>query len=304
MRRTAAYRLALVVVIVSVCLSIATPASSAWWTGNRYYSIYYQQAYEYTYITRLQPYLNDAFLSAYRVLGNRGWIRPIGIRFYTSTSWEDGYAPDGANTVYLNLYNLYSKATTAGASILSHETSHVLFGNHTKAAFWASRDGSAGRNYLYSFLTESLAYYTGDVVFPYGKRYSLATMRANLNYYARLTGRILSWTDTARIYGNSQNYSAALFQQAWWQFHAQGYYLAYKSGYWTNPQLVSLLDNLKTYASYSNAYLQSPYYSVALSWFEYSFKRSYGSYANANWDYGSYWNTAYLYGKGYSWWYN
>lgn len=301
MKRNRAYGMVLVAVVL-IAATFAAPCYSAYvWTGNPNYRFFYDYQSQFTYITRVAPYLNESVWSAYRVLGNRGWAGRIDIHLYSKNDGWGGYANLGSNALWLNTYSWSSYTTGASiGSTIAHETSHILFGHHVKGSLWANKTKDMW--YYYSFLTESLAYYTGSVAYAYGPKYSAATIKSYLKARAGQTHQIISWWGTGKIYNNRNSYSSTLFNQAWWQFHAQGWFLTgnNKLG---NPQLGKLLDTLRTYASYSGYYLQSASFTTARAYFEYSFKVSYGYYANAAWTYGNYSNTGYLYGKFYYQWY-
>jgi len=295
-------RLLYVVVAAALLLVVAAPSFAAYvWDGNSYYRIYYDDSSQYAYVTRVQPYLNEAFLSSYRVLGNRGYIDKIDIHFYYENSQWAGFTPLGANAMYLNTKYLSNYTGQNIGSIISHESSHILFGHWTKGSLWAANFTNMW--YYYSFLTESLAYFTGSVAYAYGPKYSAATVKAYLKYYAGRTGKVISWWKTGYIYNNSGQFSPAMFNQTWWQFHAQGYYL---TGAYTasgNPYLIKLIDTLRIYASYPGMYLRSYTYTTARNYFETAFRAAYGYYANAAWNFAAYDNTNYLYGKWYQLWY-
>jgi len=287
----------LVVVAAVLCLVVAAPYSEAYvWTGNTYYTIYYDDSSQYTYITRVSPYLNEAFHSAHRVLGYRGYTGPISIYFqYSSQGWT-GKNDLGTNTLYLNTRIISTYTDRGIGSVVAQETSRILFGNWTKGISWAKNLW----NY-YKFLTESLACYTASMAYAYGAQYPVEYVKSQLQSYAAKTGRILSWYDTGEIYSNSDKYSSDLLNQIWWQFHAQGYWLT--SGLTTSPYVVNLVNYLRYFASFPGQYLQSSTYATAEKYFETAFKISYSYRANAGWIYGGYGNTNYLYGKWYWVWY-
>ncbi|MCA1959699.1 MAG: hypothetical protein LDL33_02805 [Desulfomonile sp.] len=290
------------VLAVALLFVAAAPSFAAYvWDGHKYYRIYYDDSSQYTYVTRVQPYLTEAFWAAYRVLGKRGYIGVIDIYFYYENSQWAGYTPLGANAMYLNTKYLSNYTGQSIGSIISHETSHILFGHWTKGDLWAANFTNMW--YYYSFLTESLAYFTGSVAYAYGSKYSAATVKSYLKYYAAQTGSVISWWGTGYIYNNSSRYSASLFNQTWWQFHAQGYYLTGGATTVGNASLVRLIDVLRYYASSPGLYLRSSSYNIARNYFENAFRVSYGYIANAAWNYAPYYNTNYLYGKWYQLWY-
>lgn len=300
MKRVRSYAMMMVAVLM-ITAAVTAPCHSAYqWTGNGYYRFLYDSPSQFAYVSRVSSYLNESFLSAYKILGNRGWQGRIDVYLYSKNDGFNGYTRLGLNAMWLN--TLGWNASTTGALIgrtVAHETSHILFNHHVNGKLWGNKTKAMWDHY--QFLSESLAYYTGNVAYAYGPKYSAATIKYWLKTRHKQTGYLITWAGTGYIYNNSSLCGATIRDQAWWQFHAQGWYLTgnNKSG---NPQLVKLLDTLRTYSYYSGKYLQSGTYSTARAYFEYSFKVGYGSYANADCS-ANYWNTSYLYARWHNIWY-
>jgi len=299
----------LVVAGLVVCLSaMAVPGSHAYlWTGNSYYNVSYTNSPYSSYISKFSYYLNESFRSAYRVLGNRGYLGKITIYFYYEGPASNGTytvanAPIGQQTINLNTYAISKMLGSAIGATIAHETSHILFCNYVNGKYW--HNTSTNMWYYYYMFTESLARYTGDQSYLYGKRYSTSTIKTNLKYYASKTKLIISWYGVGNYYYNLKTITDSnLVQQVLWQFQAMGYY--FTNGYWNMGYgpLVTTLYYMRAYSSTSGLYLRSSTYTTCRTYFEYSFYKGYGYRANAGWIYGTYNNTSYLYGRWYYLWY-
>lgn len=136
----------------------------------------------------MTPYLNAAYTSSRDVLGytNPGYGK-IDVYFYSDPkSATAGYTYPGENAIHINL--LYGNATNDSylrsyGSTMAHETGHVLFFHETKEQnryAWGSTGAAA-----YTWITESLSYYIGDVVYPYGSQYSKNQLGSMFNTYSR-----------------------------------------------------------------------------------------------------------------------
>lgn len=149
-------------------------------------------------------------------------------------------------------------------SILSHECSHSIFGAYV---------GSTRPDGDYSnWLTEALAYYTGDCLWPWAKGdwdhgnwaplYSKAEVESNyknsVNTYG--AGGRLTWYESGKAYTEYFKgiTSYARFNNAWWTFHAAGYYLSNMTDTSGNKQGVYnnayFLSGLKAGKNVSNAF--------------------------------------------------
>lgn len=307
MKRAGSGCVAAIVALAMLAVSFVIPPSAAAyvWTGNQYYNIVYQNSTQYQYVTRVRNYLNEAFLSAYRVLGKQGWAKKITINFYQKAAAangtiEYGNAPSGQNLINLNITALGSDSGAKIGSIIAHETSHILYCNYTRETSWIRSQAA----YLYSYmLTESLARFTGDVAYAYGNRYSAAKIKSNLKYWVNQTGKVFSWYQTAANYVALSKLSKPMVQQTLWQFQAIGHFLTGGFTQYGNPYLLKTLYALKVYGSYPGSYLASSNGNTAAVYFENSFKYGYGMAANGAWQYGTYKNTNYLYGRFFYLWY-
>ncbi|MFC1836983.1 hypothetical protein ACFL2Q_20055 [Thermodesulfobacteriota bacterium] len=168
-----------------------------------------------------------------------------------------------------------NEATLRGyGQVLAHETSHFIFTNVAKLykneAYWDNSDF-----YIWdSYVTESLAYYTGAVYYKYGTQYSESTIRA------AILGVKISWQESGRryLYGGWTN-------EDWWQFHALGWFLTNQAGG------LAVIDTLvKTLYAYR--YKSDP--------FQYAYLAAYGKQAAH--DSTDTANSAYLYYDYYWYW--
>jgi hypothetical protein len=166
------------------------------------------------------PYVDAAFTAARDVLGydNAGYAK-IEVYFTSdANNWADGYYYAGQNVLYLNMAH-FGAANDANAksvdAILSHETSHLLFNHKTGG------DESSSPWY-----DEALAYYVGNVAYPYGPQYTKAEIGASLSYYSHRGATKSGWFETGLRYdqGNSTDLD-------WWQLNALSFYLNSTGGW-------------------------------------------------------------------------
>jgi hypothetical protein len=273
-----------VAVALIVCFTAAPMSSYAAIYRTTYFNIIYDNATEYGWARSLATYLNEAFRAARTVVGYDSRKGAITIDFYNKKDGYGGYIYGGQQTIYLNRY-YFSTYAKWGATV-AHETAHILFYNYTNAHYW----GSSLLHYR-TFLTEALSWYTGDVVYRYGSRYSESTVKANLKYYTNQTGYYMSWYGAGYYYRNG---SGASLVQSIWMMDAIGYFLTGGLTSSSSSKVRSLLTSLRNQASS----LQGG----SASAFESAFKTAYGYYANSAWQYtgtSDFKNTSYLYGQ---WW--
>lgn len=261
------------------------------------FDIYYYNTTEYGWARSLASYVGEAWRAAYTVIGNQTLNGQMQVRFYSTKNNVLGYMYSGTQNIYLNRYNFSTYAKWGGT--LAHETSHVLFFNYTKAVYWTA----SYMNHYRTFITETLARYTGDVAYAYGSRWSAATVKYNLKYYNKLVygTNVMSWYGMGYYYtyGSGNYLNTAIFGQA-----AAGYYLTGGLTKTTSSRVASLMYYMRVYSSYAGSYLRSSNYSTAQTYFENAFKYAFGYYANAGLIYdktGK--NTNYLFGKFYYLWY-
>lgn len=271
-----------VTTLVTIVVSAVFFAHSAIYTSN-YYNLNYNNSTELSWAKSLATYLPEAYRAAQTVIGYDSRMGQMNIYFYNKADGAAGYMYGGLQNIYLNRY--YFSDYAKWGSVVAHESAHILFYNYTNANRWNS-------NMLYytTFLTESLSWYAGSVVYKYGTKYSEATVKANLQYYANQTGTVQSWYGSGYYYRNNGGLKTT---QAIWQLMAIGYYLTGGQTTTSSSQVQKLLYSLRA----SESSLRNSYTSVKA--FENSFKTAYGYYANAGWTYGSYYDTNYLFGKFY-----
>jgi hypothetical protein len=283
--------LALVVVMT---VGAITTQASIYRVGK--FDIYYYNNTDYGWARSLGSYVSEAWRAAYTVIGNQTLNGQMQVRFYSTNNNILGYMYSGTQNIYLNRYKFSSYANWGGT--LAHETSHVLFYNYTKAVYWTA---SYMNNYR-TFITETLARYTGDVAYAYGDKLSAATTKYYLKYFNKLafgSGK-LNWYSMGYYYtyGSGNSLLAAIYGQM-----ATGYYLTGGLTNSTSSRVANLMYYMKVYSSYAGSYLRSSNYSTAQAYFEGAFKYAYGYYANAGLIYGGITNTNYLMGKFYYQWY-
>jgi hypothetical protein len=276
-------------------LAGAFSADSAYYTAGQY-------RFNYTTTAQLNMAKDIGKYASYckaaallSVGGRQGYTGPIDVYMeYNSGSWIGSYTW-GSTAIKLNVkYNYLYTTGAKWGSVLAHETSHLFFYRYIGAATW-----NANTNILYyrTFLTESLAWYAGDVAYAYGPRYSAATIKANLKYYTKqqLGSSFVTFYGTGYYYRNG-----GYFNTITWQLRAQGYFFVHQLGAYS--RLTTLMDTLRIYSMYSGKYIRSSTYTTARSYFENAFKAAYGKLANCGLIYESTGkNTNYLMGV---FWYN
>lgn len=280
-----------------VVMTVGTITAQAYIYRVGKFDIYFTSytSSDYGWAKSLASYVPEAWRAAYTVIGNQTLNGQMQVRFYSTKNNVLGYMYSGTQNIYLNRYNFSSYAKWGGT--LAHETSHVLFFNYTKATTWNS-----GLAHYRTFITETLARYTGDVAYAYGSRWSAATVKANLKYYNQKAfgSNKCNWYSMGYYYtyGSGNSLNTAIWGQA-----AAGYYLTGGLIRSTSSRVANLMYYMKVYSSYAGSYLRSSNYSTAQAYFENAFKYAYGYYANAGLIYGGITNTNYLMGKFYYQWY-
>lgn len=235
MRRTRATIFAL------LCLAILLPglsSNAASVKSTTYYNIYYDQWQGVA--DALSGYLDSAFTSARDVLGyDNSSYGKIDIYFYSdSKSSTLGYTPYGSNSCYININHGTSTSSSYLSdygSTIAHETAHVLFFHKTKVNMTSS-DGPA-----YTWLTEALSYYVGDVVYPQGDKLSKSTLGSYLSNYSSNGSKKVSWWTSGANYQNGSPSTLDLVQ-----LECIGLYLADNGGW-------SSIQNALTYLSQGNS---------------------------------------------------
>ncbi|MBI4798774.1 MAG: hypothetical protein HY794_08590 [Desulfarculus sp.] len=197
----------------------------------------------------ITPYLNAAFTTPRDVLGyDNGGYGKIEVYFYSdSKSGTAGYTYPGENAIHINL--IYGDSTKDSylrdyGSTVAHETGHVLFFHETKLQNrygWGSSGAAA-----YTWISESLSYYIGDVVYPHGPQYSKAQLGSMVNSYSSNGSKRSSWLTSGNNYMQGSASSLDLVQ-----LKTIGKYLA-DSGGWGAIQ--STLRNLAAGNDYDTAF--------------------------------------------------
>lgn len=189
--------------------------------STTYYNLHYE-SWE-SMANAMLPYLDAAFTTARDVLGydNQGYAK-IDVYFtYDAKAWADGYYYWGQNALYLNLarHNTVNEANAKALdSLVAHETSHLLFYHKT------------GYTSASSWYDEALAYYVGNVAYPYGPQFGKSEIGASLSYYSRAGGTKAGWFETGLRY-----FQGTATSLDWWQLNAIGYYLN-SAGTWQGIQ--------------------------------------------------------------------
>jgi hypothetical protein len=272
----------LLIATLAACVGMAGAlnADSAYYTAGQYRFNYTTQS-QLNLAKEIGKYASYCKAAALLSVGGRqGYTGLIDVNmFYSTGNWAGQYTW-GSTKIDLNVK--YSYKYTTGAkwgSVLAHETSHLFFYKYIGADTWNSNT-----NILYyrTFLTESLAWYAGEVAYAYGPRYSAATIKANLKYYTKqaLGSNFLTFYGTGYYYRNG-GYSNVVQ----WQLRAQGYFFVHQQGGYV--KLTRLMDTLKIYSMYSDKYIRSSTYTTSRSYFEKAFQVAFGKLANAGGIYDS-----------------
>jgi hypothetical protein len=211
MKRRALPLVVLLSLLVGLLLSPAWAADSV--KSTDYFNIHYgswQGVAE-----SVSPYLDAAFTTSRDVLGydNAGYGK-IDVYFYSDPkSGTAGYTYAGENTIHINL--LYGDSTKDSylrgyGSTIAHETGHVLFFHETKVQnryAWGTNGAAA-----YTWITEALSYYIGDVVYPHGSQYSKAQLGSMVNTYSRNGSQRNTWLNSGGNYMQGVSSSLDLVQ--------------------------------------------------------------------------------------------
>jgi hypothetical protein len=275
------------------------------------YDIYYTDTgsvKQSAWVGFLQPFLNEAWRSAYTVLGSTKLSGQISIYFYDTNDGRGAWTQNGTQKIYMNHWafvNPLKSNRAQWASYIAHETSHILFYNVTGSLQWNS--------YLTNnrtFLTESFAWYTQYVAYSASGSYNFSQTLVKgylTNCRSKLPGYVMSWTYAGfmYVYGFNKTQWEAYHNLSVATFLSAGYFLSegYKTS--TNPKVLKLLTYLKLTAANMRPGLSN---DTVRFYFEASFGGSYGKFANACWSQPVttdspipvYKDTNYLYGVYYS----
>lgn len=239
----------ILLILLTLCTALAVPAADSV-KSTTYYNLHYSN-WE-SVANALTPYLDAAFTTSRDVLGysNSGYGK-IDVYFYSNPrSGTAGYTTPGENALYLNLY--YGSSTSDAylrdyGSTVAHETSHVFFFHQTSIQnrySWDSAGGSA-----WTWITESLSYYVGDVVYPYGSQYGKAALGSLLSYYSKDGSLRYSWQDSGGRYKVGAANALDLVQ-----LETIGQFLAERGG-WGSIQ--GMLRNLAAGNDFDTAFKKS-----------------------------------------------
>lgn len=153
----------------------------------------------------LLPYLDAAFTTPAGILGynNQGHGK-IDIFFYSDRGSDTlGYMYPGDNALYLNLYG----GNSTGSGFLSdygdtvaHETTHILYYNKTGLADRYDLTSAAMQSDIW--VSESIAFYVGDVAYPRGPQENKSSIGAQLFSYSNGGAKRTTWYDTGQSYDN------------------------------------------------------------------------------------------------------
>jgi hypothetical protein len=190
--------------LLALWLLAAVAALPAWAGGVKstdYFNLHYESWSGVA--NALEPYLNSAFTAGRDVLGydNAGYGK-IDVYFYSDPKSSTlGYTYPGQNAFYLNLtHGSAVRDSYLGeyGQTVAHETAHVLFFHKTKLNeryAWNTDGGST-----WTWLSEALSYYVGDVAYAHGPRYDRGYLSSLFSYYSKDGSQRVSWLDTGRDY--------------------------------------------------------------------------------------------------------
>lgn len=183
------------------------------------YNAYYQFA------LGLSGYLPSAYDTASAVLGtgNDGYGKINLWLDYASGDYSAGwyYMGRNYNDITLNLW--ISGSYSYFGSVASHETTHLILDHKTNLYNRAGVESS--------WVTEALAWYAQETVYPYGDRNGYAYNAALLNYYSQNGKQRSDW------YSSGGRYNGWIAGQAsnldYVQMQTIGYFLANSSRGWS-----------------------------------------------------------------------
>jgi hypothetical protein len=266
--------------IVGLVLSIGVAGSfnaDSYYLIKGVYRFNYNGAYQLKMAKDISNYAAYSYSAAYASVGGRtGYKGLIDVIFeYLGPDEAPAGTQRGKTKIYLNLsyshnFNNYNMGACWG-SVLAHETSHVYFYQYTGAATWSS---STDIFYYRTFLTESLAFYAGNMVYPYGRDHlSKAEAKALLKSEFAKNKAFVSFYTSGNAYINGHWW---IGKQALYQLPCQGYFLANQYG---RGALTKLMDYMKLYSMYSGKYIRSSNWKTSRYYFEYAFYKAYGKLA-------------------------
>jgi hypothetical protein len=268
---------------VSRTLLIATLAACVGMAGalNADSAYYTAGVYRFKYATTADLDLAKA-IGKYASHSRAAAILSVGNRYGYSGFIDVNLTKQGINGILgsatpgktqITLNTSYNFTGAKWGSTLAHETSHVYFYQYIGAVKW---NASTDMLYCRTFLTESLAWYAGEVAYADGPRYSASVIKSNLKKFTVQElgpGGFMTFFGTGYHYKNG-GYFGSTTQ---WQLRAQGYFFVNQLG-----GTAKLMEKLRHYTSYAGSYILSSTYTTAYYYFELSFKEAYGKLANAN----------------------
>lgn len=205
--------------------------------STTYYNIHYDQWQSVA--SSLTQYLDAAFTTPRDVLGySNGSYGKIDLYFYSDPkSSVLGYTTPGSNSIYINL--THGSATNDSylrdyGEDVAHETGHVLFFHDTGVNNRNSLGSSEGSSY--TWFTEALSYYIGEVAYPYGPQMSKSSLGSLLSSSSSNGSKKASWWSSGDDYKNGSYTSLDLAQ-----LETIGYFLASRGG---NSNIQSALSYL------------------------------------------------------------
>jgi len=155
-------------------------------------------------------------------------------------------------------------------SILAHESSHsILWAVESTTDF--SDNG---------WLTESIAYFTGDSLWPWYNyngsewtaQYNYDDIRTNYHICVNApgSGGFLTWSQAGNIYLTQIQTGGPQFDNAWWTFHACGYYLVGWLNFGHAWMMADFLFNIQAGDSISDAFYNVTGWTLSLTTNDYS----------------------------------
>lgn len=151
------------------------------------------------------PYLDAAFTTPRDLLSynNQGHGK-IDVHFYSDSRDETlGYMNPGENALFLNIYGgqkTSSDYLSDYGNTVAHETTHILYYNKTGLQDRYDLNSQAMQSDLW--VSESIAFYVGDMAYPQGPQETKASIGAQLSRYSNGGSKRVSWYDSGVRYGD------------------------------------------------------------------------------------------------------